>query len=279
VGSLSNEFSVGREDEVLRDRPQRPHSTVIDRTEHSNGAAWLAIPVDLRLDLIAAPGGASKLNGLGPTAQPDKFAVGAPTVAIQMPPKHGRRFPVVHGDCMSSSNSAASYRDPRKTGSTARHAANPDEARATVRPRWALPFAPLRIVRPVKRLAICGERPQHIPSRVPLGDRDAIGREPLAMVPARDRPDFARRQGRVYDVRVTFGRGQIAVSKQLSCTVQMSCPSSTRWVAKERGKRPAGAHLRRVSLAVKRAPDTKTAAVRRDPVRHHYTPLSFSATR
>ena len=102
MSSLSNECTVGREDEVLRDGRERPQSTVVDRTENSNSAAWLAIPMNLDLDLIATPGGASKLSGLGPTAQRNEFAVRAATVAIQMPTKHGPRFTVIHGACMSN---------------------------------------------------------------------------------------------------------------------------------------------------------------------------------
>ena len=58
--------------------------------------------MNLDLDLIATPGGASKLSGLGPTAQRNEFAVRAATVAIQMPTKHGPRFTVIHGACMSN---------------------------------------------------------------------------------------------------------------------------------------------------------------------------------
>lgn len=100
----------GREDKVLRDRLERPHSTVVDRTENSNGAAWLEIPVGLNLDLIAAPGGASKLRESASPAPANEVAVSATTGAIQMLPKQGRRFPVVHATRMS--NDLALSRQP-----------------------------------------------------------------------------------------------------------------------------------------------------------------------
>jgi len=56
--------------------------------------------MNLDLDLIDPPGGTSKLSGLGPTAQPNEFAVWALTVVIQTPPKYRRRLTAIHGACM-----------------------------------------------------------------------------------------------------------------------------------------------------------------------------------
>ena len=64
---LSNEASIGGQDEVVAERAERSPATIVDGAENAQGPARAGIPMNAHLHLIRDAGRASEFSDLGAT--------------------------------------------------------------------------------------------------------------------------------------------------------------------------------------------------------------------